>query len=318
MRGAPDEPELADALPKAKVRRRRRFPVVWIVPVVAAIVAGYLVYGRFQEFGPTITIKFKDASGVRAGQTELRYRGVPIGQVVTIELSEDRTYAVVKARLRRETSAMAAEGSVFWVVRPDVRLGDISRLSTIITGPYIEVLPGSGKPRSEFIGLDSPPPIPERGGLRIILATSHLGSVRPGSPVYYRGIQVGSVTSTSLSRDATAVHVHGVIMRPYARLVRIGSRFWTVGGLDVNVSVLRGVEVNVESLRALVTGGIAFATPEDPSSLPAKEGTIFPLHDKPRKEWLQWTPKILTDASMAPGTVSAARDGICWTRCPTR
>jgi paraquat-inducible protein B len=251
-----------------------------------------LTYGRLQEFGSTITIRFKDANGVRAGQTEIRYRGVPVGRVVTVELSDDEKHAVVKARLRPEASAIANEGSVFWIVRPEVRLGDISRLSTIISGPYIEVLPGTGKAKSEFVGLASPPPIAERAGLRLILASSHLGSVRPGSPVYYRGIEVGSVTGTGLSRDATAAHIDVIIFQRYARLVRIGSRFWTVSGLDVNVSLLRGLEVNVESLKSLATGGIAFATPDDPNMLQAKDVTIFALHDKPQKEWLEWRPRI--------------------------
>jgi paraquat-inducible protein B len=292
MRESREDSDVTGALPIATVRRRRwRLSVVWIVPVVAAIVAGYLVYGRLQEFGPTITITFADVSGVRAGQTEIRYRGVPVGRVVAVELSDDEQSALVKARVRREASAIAREGSVFWIVRAEVRLGDISRLSTIVSGPYIEVAPGPGKARFEFAGLTSPPLAAERAGLKIILSTTQLGSVRPGSPVSYRGIEVGTVTRTDLSRDATLAHLHVVIFQRYARLVRIGSRFWSVSGVDVNVSLLKGLEINVESLKALITGGVAFATPED-ESLPAKDGTIFALHDKPQKEWLEWRPRI--------------------------
>jgi paraquat-inducible protein B len=288
-----ENPGITEALPSARVQRRRwKFPIVWVVPVIAAIVAGYLVYGRLQEFGPTITIKFKDGSGIKAGQTEIRYRGVRIGEVTTIELSEDQEYVVVTARLRESASSVAKEGSVFWIVRPELGFGTISGLSTVITGPYIQVLPGTGKSKSEFLGLDRAPPALERKGLKIIVAAVNLGSVRPGSPVYYRGIEVGSVTATELSSDATMVHIHVFISQRYAPLVRIGSRFWTVGGADVNFSLFRGVEINIESLRALITGGIAFATQDDPKSLPAKDGTIFLLHDKPQKEWLEWMAKI--------------------------
>jgi paraquat-inducible protein B len=293
MTESPEEPVVTEALPAARIRRRRwGFSVVWVVPVVAAIVAGYLVYGRVQELGPTITIKFKDGAGVKAGQTEIRYRGVPIGEVREIELSEGGEYVAVNARLRRSAATIAREGSVFWIVRPEVGPGTISGLSTVFTGPYIQVLPGSGKPRLEFTGLERPPPALERAGLKIILATANLGSVRSGSPVYYRGIEVGSITDTELSRDATSAHVHLFIRQRFARLVRLGSRFWIVSGLDVNVSLLKGVEINLESLRSLVTGGIAFATPEGPNPPPAKDGMIFVLHDKPEKEWLEWAPKI--------------------------
>jgi paraquat-inducible protein B len=216
---------------------------------------------------------------------------VPIGEVRAVELSEDQQYVQVYARLRQSASSVAKEGSKFWIVRPEVGLENISGLTTIITGPYIQVLPGAGRPETEFVGLERPPPAPE-AGLRIIVAAVNLGSIRPGAPVYYRGIEVGTVAATDLSSDATLAHLNVLIRQRYARLVRVGSRFWAVGGVDVNASLFRGVEINISSLRALLTGGIAFATPEDPKSPPVKDGTTFILHDKPQKEWLEWSPKI--------------------------
>ena len=113
--------------------------------------------------------------------------------------------------------------------------------------------------------------------------------------MYYRGIEVGSVTATDLSPDATAAQVQVFIAQRYERLVRLGSRFWTVSGVDVNFGLFRGLEINIESLRTLVAGGIAFATPDD--APPAKDGTLFLLHDKPQAEWLEWRPKV----PVAPG-----------------
>jgi paraquat-inducible protein B len=292
-----EPPEPDEVVPAARIRRRRWLPsVVWIVPIVAAAVAGYLVYGRLQERGPTVTIRFAEATGVREDQTEIRHRGVPVGRVERVELTNDQKHALVTARLRREASGLATEGSVFWIVRPEVRLGDISRLGTIVSGPYIEVRPGSGKAQAQFTGLDREP-LAERPGLRLILATGRLGPVKPDSPVSYRGIVVGTVTRTELSRDSTAAHVEVVIFRRYTRLVRVGSRFWTVGDVDIKVSLFKGVEIDLDSLRSLVTGGIAFGTPEDPNLPPAKDGTIFVLHDRPEQDWLRWQPKISIAAS---------------------
>jgi paraquat-inducible protein B len=233
---------------------------------------------------------------VKPGQTEVRYRGVPVGQVVSAELADDNKRVEVKARLHRSAASLAVEGSVFWFVRPEVRIGSVTGLSTVITGPYIQVYPGSGKSKTEFAGLDATPQTLGRKGLKITLAASQLGSLRPGSPIHYRGIEVGAVTAIELSRDATAAHVQAFINQPYSRLVRIGSRFWDVSGLDVNISLLRGVQINMESLRSLAAGGIAFATPEANAG-PAKDGTIFVLHDKPEKEWLTWAPKIQIPAA---------------------
>jgi paraquat-inducible protein B len=280
-------------LPKAKVRRRQwRFPVVWMVPVVAALVAGYLVYHRVHEFGAKITIEFRDGSGLKIGQTPIKYRGVTVGEVTAVELSTDQQSVFVEARLRRSAAAIARGGSLFWIVRPQVGLGNITGLGTIITGPHIEVLPGTGGLESKFEGLESSPVARERQGLRIVLLSGRLGSLKPGSPVYYRGIDVGAVQECQLSTNATAVDIHVFIRRRYAKLVRNGSLFWNVSGVDARVGLFRGVEINVESLRSLVAGGIAFATPNDPKGEPAKDGMVFHLYDEPKKEWLEWAPEI--------------------------
>lgn len=296
---APDDPP---PLPAARVRRRRwRLSAVWIVPVVAAIVAGYLVRDRLREVGPTITITFGDADGVKPDQTEVHYRGVRIGQVTSTTLSEDTKHAVVKVRLQRSAESIAREGSVFWIVRPEVGIAQIRGLATVLTGPYIELIPGTGKRAREFRGLDQAPLTLGRRGLEIILEAAQLGSVRVNSPILYRGVEVGTVTSVGLSRDAGAAQIHALVDQRFARLVRSGSRFWNVSGLDVDVGLFKGVQISIESLKALVGGGIAFATPEDPGT-PVKDGTVFPVHDKPQDEWLRWRPKIPVS-----GAASASR-----------
>ncbi len=293
MNDAQKNPEVAEEIPKAKVKGRRwNFSVVWVVPVVAAIVAGYLVFDRLREFGPKITIKFKDGSGLKIGQTPIKYRGVPVGEVTAMELSQDQQHVLVKARLRRSAASIAREGSVFWILRPEVGIGNITGLGTVITGPHIEVLPGTGESASEFAGLESSPVALERKGLRIVLRSGRLGSLKPGSPVYYRGIEVGAVQDSQLSANAAAVDIHVYIRQRYASLVRSGSKFWNVGGAEVSAGLFRGVEIKVESLRSLVAGGIAFATPSDPKARPAGDRTVFRLYDEPEKEWLEWTPQI--------------------------
>jgi paraquat-inducible protein B len=293
MSSPPDDPPIEETPPVARVRRRRRWIsyLVWVVPLIAAAVAGYLVYSRTEEWGPTIRIMFHDASGLKVSQTEIRYRGVPVGEVTGLELSSDRAYVVVSARLRRDAADIARTSSVFWIVRPEVGIETVRGLATVITGPYIEVVPGSGAPKHDFIGRDEPAPELGIRGLHIVLATAQLGSIRPRTAITYRGIQVGIVTTTGLSRDATAAYIQALIDQRYARLVRIGSRFWNTAGVDVKLGLFKGVEINVESLRSLVAGGISFATPESDSPM-AKDGTTFVLHDKPEKEWLTWAPKI--------------------------
>lgn len=293
MNDLPERPEVERGLPEANLTRRGwNLSIVWIVPLAAAIVASYLVYGRLQEFGPKITIRFKDGSGVKVGQTTINYRGVQIGQVTAVELSQDHQAVLVKARLQRSAASLAKKGSMFWIVRPEVGLDNVTGLGTVITGPEIDVLPGSGKEQSEFVGLEKAPAAAQENGLTIILSTGQLGSLRPGSPVFYRGIEVGNIRDCQLSPNAAKVQIKVFINQRYARLVRNSSKFWSVSGVDVNLSFFKGLQINMESLRSLAVGGLAFATPDDAKDEPAKEGMIFPLFEKPSKEWLEWAPKI--------------------------
>jgi paraquat-inducible protein B len=279
-------------LPRAQVTRRRWAAVgVWAIPLVAVLVAGYLIYDRISDYGPEITIRFRDGSGIRVAQTPIRYRGVQVGEVTAVGLSKDQRHVEVKARLQRSAAAIAREGSVFWIARPEVGIGNITGLATVLSGPEIQALPGAGDQRLEFTGLESAPAGLELSGLKIVVRASNLGSLQRHSPVYYRGVEVGVVQDASLTPDATAVHVHVLIRRAYAPLVRANSVFWNVSGVSVSGGLVRGVEVKLESLRSLAAGGINFATP-NANARPAREGQVFPLHATGKKEWLVWAPKI--------------------------
>jgi paraquat-inducible protein B len=293
MTDSQKDSEAADKLPRAKVRQRRwSFPVMWVVPLAAALVAAYLVYDQVREFGPKVTIRFKDGSGLKAGRTPIQYSGVRIGEVKDVKLSDDLRDVVVEARLLRSAASVAREGSVFWIVRLGTELQDISNLGTVITGAYIQVSPGTGEPKSDFVGMEGSQAAAEPGGLEIVLRTNRLGSLKPRSPVYYRGIEVGAVRAVQLSADATLAEILVQIRPRYVKLVRSSSKFWNSSGADVKFGLFSGLEINVESLKSLVGGGIVFATPDDPKARQVSDGASFPLHDQPAKEWLGWAPRI--------------------------
>ena len=279
-----------DEIPKARVRRRRVFRLIWMVPAMAVAVAAYLVFYRLQDYGPQITVSFTDGGGLRVGQTPLRYRGVQVGEVSGVSLSKDQKSALVRIRLIRSAEGIAREGSQFWIVRPRVGFGQITGLATVLSGPEVQVIPAKpdAKEQLEFTGLENPPSIIE-GGLRIVLRGAR-PKMRIDAPVYYRGVEVGTVQKLDLAPNALSADVHVVIYPRFVGLVREGSSFWDVSGLNIKGGLLKGLEVEFESLRAFITGGIEFATP--PGTARAKPGTVFFLYDEPKKEWLAWAPKI--------------------------
>ena len=279
-----------EELPKARIRRRRLFRLVWVVPAIALAVAAYLMWQHLRSVGPEIAIRFQDASGVRVGQTPIHYRGVQIGEVIGIELAQDRKQAVVRARLHRSAAPIASEGARFWIVRPQVGWGSVTGLSTVLSGPEIQVLPGDGGAGvAEFSGLEAAPLAAE--GLRVVLRAERPKGVRVNTPVNFRGVEVGLVHKVDLAPNSVSADIHVLIRSRYAGLVREGSAFWNTSGVSASGGILKGIELELESLRTLFTGSIEFATP-GAGAARVKSGTVFFLHDKPRDEWLAWSAKI--------------------------
>ena len=88
-------------LPAARVETRSRMPIVWLIPLVALFVGAWLAYKAWSETGPIITISFKTAEGLEAGKTKIKYKNVEIGQIQSIELSDDLSQVIVTAELVR-------------------------------------------------------------------------------------------------------------------------------------------------------------------------------------------------------------------------
>jgi len=276
-----DEPDLND-IPQAVVVRKKRLRVsiVWIIPILAALIAAGIAIQRIRSEGPSITISFKAAQGIEAGKTFIKYKDVRIGLVTAVELSEDYSKVVVKAKIAKHAAGLMVDDAKFWVVEPRVSLSGISGLNTLLSGNYIGFHAGvSDEDRRDFVGLDEPPPITDERGKRFVLKSNSLGSLGVGAPVYYRRIPVGQVVAYNLNADGKSVEIVVFVEAPYDNYVTNESRFWSASGIDVTVGA-DGVDVHTESVTALLAGGLAFATPEFVAATahPAAENTEFTLY----------------------------------------
>jgi paraquat-inducible protein B len=299
-----EDPKPGGRLPKARIKKTRRSWWLWLIPLGALALCVWFIYRDYIATGPAITIYFQDASGLEENNTMLNYLGTTVGQVKKLQLARDKKRVEVKARLAGSASQLARAGTAFWIVRPELKVGAISGLRTIISGEYIAVRPGNGAPTNIFMGAESEP-IPEApGSLQITLLAPELGSLQQNSAIYYRGIKVGQVLRYQLGNDAQEVKLHARIDPEYAALVRVNSKFWNAGGLDFRFGIFRGAEISAESAKTLLSGGIAFATPTDAGE-PASDGKVFRLYDKPDDAWKNWMPEIkLKLPEQAPGQPS--------------
>lgn len=277
MAAEPDAPDLPQAL--AVPPRRARFSAIWIVPIVAALVAIGIAVDRYVSEGPSITIIFASADGVEAGKTFVKYKDVNIGQVTGVRLADDLVNVEVTARIAKSAAQLMVQDARFWVVRPRVSLSGVSGLSTLLSGNYIGFEAGSSSTRSKrFTGLEVPPIMTGgESGTQYVLSAADLGSLGIGSPVYFRRLPVGQVIAYDLAPDGKSVVMRLFVRAPYDRYVTTDTRFWNASGIDVSLTA-NGLDVRTQSLVALLEGGLAFEPPPDSTAKPAAADTSFVLH----------------------------------------
>ncbi|MBN3755586.1 MCE family protein [Paraburkholderia sp. Tr-20389] len=263
-------PELPEAV--AVPKKRWRIQWIWIVPVVAVLVGVWLAVQAVLSQGPTITISFKTGEGLEAGKTKIKFKDVDIGVVKKVTLSDDYKQVIATAELTRDATDMLVDDTRFWVVRPRIAGGTVSGISTLLSGAFIGMDIGHAKrERRDYTGLEVPPVFAsDVPGREFVLKAADLGSVDVGTPVYFRRLQVGQVTSFDLDKNGGGVTLHVFINAPYDRYVNSDSRFWQAGGIDVTLGT-EGVQINTQSVVSILVGGLAFETPANSLQLPEAE-----------------------------------------------
>lgn len=276
-----EQKEGAAPLPSAIIQKKKGISFVWFIPIVAVIIAAGLVYKAVTEKGPTITITFETAEGLEAGKTKIKYKDVEIGEVTAIDLIPGLKEIKVTAELDKKAKEYLTEKTNFWVVRARFSAGMASGLGTLLSGSYIVMDPSSeGTAKLDFEGLEKPPVVTSKAhGRHFQLKAPRLGSVTYGSPIYFKGIDVGQVTGYEFSEQDRDLDIKIFIDAPYDRYIFDTTRFWFASGLDMTLNA-EGIRLDTESLVSMMIGGLAFANPDKSlHGSPAENGYIFPLYD---------------------------------------
>ncbi|MGJ4858306.1 MlaD family protein [Labrys sp. La1] len=269
------------ATPDIDPPRRRRLSAIWLIPIVAAGIALYLGWVTLSEKGPVITITMRTAEGLEPGKTQIRYKAIVFGTVKSVALAPDGSHVIVAADMTKQAEPLMREGTLFWVVRPRLSASSgISGLSTIISGVYIEFDPGkAGTTADSFAGLELPPVIPtDAPGTEFALKTTQIGSISAGSPIFHRGLEVGQVLGYDSSNLADGITIRAFVRDPYDKEVRTSTNFWNASGVSLTTGP-QGFRLQLDSIQALLAGGIAFDTPADVlSNERAAPKTAFTLY----------------------------------------
>lgn len=280
MNTEPNTPPPNRNLPQAVVEQARGLPLVWLIPLVAALAGAWLAWKTISEKGPAITISFHEAYGLEAGKTKIKFKDIEVGLVEAVRLKDDLTGVVVTARMQPGIADHLRQGTSFWVVKPQFGLGGVSGLDTLLAGNYIAVEFGPGKPTRRFTGLEHAPKISaETPGRAFVLLTDSASAVQEGTPVYFRNIQAGRVVDIALTEDKQNVRCEIFIDAPFDQLVQDNSRFWLTSAIDLSLNT-QGFNLKIGSLLSMFTGGIAFDTPNlnVKGELESAAGKEFWLH----------------------------------------
>jgi paraquat-inducible protein B len=256
---AASTPPSEEDLPTPALQNRRWIPrLVWVVPIIAAVIGISLLIQNLENAGPRITISFLSGEGVQVGKTLVKYRDVTVGRVSAVVLSSNHQTVLVSADLSKDAASLLNADTQFWIVRPRIGVGSVSGLDTLLSGVYIGMKTGTATLRERhFVVLENPPSLSHGPrGRELQLHAARAGSLAIGAPVYFRQFQVGRVIDENLLPDGST-RVTVFVDAPYDRFVKPVTRFWNASGIDVKLGA-DGLNVQTESLAAVLAGGLAF------------------------------------------------------------
>ena len=273
-------PNTTPGTARISARLWRRISAIWIIPVLAVAIGGWLAWNTLSKQGPMITIAFDSGEGLQAGQSQLKFKDMVFGTVQSLDLAPDHSHVRVSVRTTSKARDLLTDATVFWVVKPRLFAGNLSGLDTLLSGAYIGMMPGpaTGAARRDFIGSEQPPVLQtDVPGRKFLLRADQIGSISLGSPVFFRDLDVGEVLGWNIDNVAESVIIHAFVRAPFDRYVTDQSRFWNASGVSVKLGAA-GVDLQVESLRAVLLGGIAFDASGAPNKgQPSGENHAFPL-----------------------------------------
>jgi paraquat-inducible protein B len=300
------------SLPQAATRRSRRISAIWSIPLVAVAVAAWLVWDTLSKEGPTIEVSFAAAEGLEASKSQLKYKDIVFGTVTALRLSPDQSRVIVTIATTAQAKPLLTENAVFWVVKPRLFAGNISGLDTLLSGSYVGLLPSAtpGKAQHSFKGQEDPPLLSaHEAGRTFLLKSKRIGSISVGSPIFFRDLAVGEVLGWDIADMARNVTIHAFVRAPYDSYVGNQTRFWNASGISMKLAG-NGLDIRMESLRALLLGGIAFSTPpRETHQSVTDENHVFPLFaDNEAADAASYTRKI-SAVSYFPGSVAGISPG---------
>lgn len=279
-------------LVRSKIEKVKAEWYIWLFPLIALGISGWFLYDYYKQQGPRIHIYFEDAGGIQAEKTTVRFRGVAVGTVKDVYISDNQKDVIADVLLRKDAGSFAVEGSKFSLVTPKVNFQGVTGLQTILEGTFIAAVPGpsEGPVTHEFkaqatLGTDAP-----EDTSAYLIQSESAESITAGDSVTYRGVKVGTVSKLHFAKGAQMINIQINIDNRYTHLIRDNTVFWRKVGIQAKLGLFSS-EVKVNSLESVMNGGVELATPNPPGPR-AKALQKFTLATQAPKDQGKWKPLL--------------------------
>ncbi|HAR80650.1 MAG TPA: hypothetical protein DCR21_07450 [Succinivibrionaceae bacterium] len=298
---------------KALVNSRLRFSFAWIIPLLALIVTGIMLWDNTLNKGPEIELVVASADGIEAGKTLVKYRSVTVGRVESVEIEDDLRSVRLGIRMNPGTDNLLLKDSKFWVVKPRIDTNSISGLDTLLSGSYIQISLGSSNEHAEEFVAEAQPPVNpyNEAGVTVNLFSHGTDSIPEGTVVEYKGIEVGVVASSRLNPKTDTFEYQLFIRKPYDDLLKGNIRFWNDTGIDLKIDG-SGLNISTKSLLSVMQGtvtfeGFGYRNAEESLDL-SKTYELFVNRTAAENETLKSYPKYLINVGHDAGAIKAGSD----------
>ncbi len=276
-----EEYRVAPEPPPAKEHISRWPGWIWSIPIAAIAIVAWLAFKQITSTGPAVTVTFQSANGVQAGNTQVQYNGMKVGDVDAVHLAKDLSHVDVVLRLDSDMDGHLGPATQFWISGASPSLSNLSSLKSIIAGPTIQIAPAEGKTQTHFTGLTEEPVLPEKApGRHFVLSAEQRGNLERGTKLYFQGEAVGVVELVQLQSDRQ-FQIGVFVRQPYDAFVHTNTRFWDAGGAQL--SMQGGPHLQIQSALALLQGAIAFDNPPGsetgPEAPPDHQFSLFKSKD---------------------------------------
>ncbi|MEF1311488.1 MlaD family protein [Vibrio mytili] len=214
--------------------------------------------------GIAVKIALPDDNNISSAGAPIMYRGIEVGQVTDLSLSDGREVILASAAIQPAFSDMLTTGTRFVLEEAKVSLSGVENISNLVRGNFLTIVPGEGERSRQFTAIRKNVfNQQQQKSIAIRLVSDNSFGLDSGANILYKGVVVGSVIKVGLTdsekQTQDQVFLDVLIDQEYKHLIKSNNRFYVTGSASATLTE-SGLSVTVPPAKQLLTGSISFVS----------------------------------------------------------